>query len=617
MEVRLEVISWQAIIETPIMVRTMANGGKKRPTVMISSTLRDLPDHRQQAMAACLGRGMFPKMMEHLPASDADTIHDSLELVNDADIYVGVFGFRYGYVPSGHDISITEMEYNRAVSRNIPCLIFLMHQDHVVRPADVETGVGAEKLEKFKHKLQKHRVVRFFRSAEDLRAGVIDSLFPYSNTGYLHQATNEFEQGLASSGKTTLPTSEQFNSTLLSRMEKTKAINRRQFSLGQDRKNRLSNMVLAQVEARFGALDLKGFTCELATFETEVQTITTLCLFDYISSSFPSFERVGHSFSFGSKGKRFILEIGPRVGSPILEVLLFKEDQKPPTYPDVEISLPGWGFYTNIHLSLPLDLQPHTSAISELLRVVYLVAYRWLGDTLLSRLGALETQASVSLYSSLRTALLIAQNEDLADFIRFGAVVNDGLFYLVDRRTCSSLITAINGRKFWSNSSPALSILNLLGFPLEYGKSFSRHAVVEQKPLDFTLPEATYITDNPEYLRAEREMVSGNKITVFPVSTKATVTLFANFPTSKKREIIPVLEANKDELSKIYERHLDDITKSIDALKSWFNTVDWASAADVVSGLVGGVLKAATGTPLQFARKYDSLGRPGPHDPNS
>src|SRR2546430_2855077 len=95
-----------------------------RKTVMISSTARDLPEHRKEVMDACLRQGMFPQMMEHLPASDAEAIGASLKMVDEVDIYLGVFAHRYGYVPKDHDISITEMEYNRAVERTIPRLIF-------------------------------------------------------------------------------------------------------------------------------------------------------------------------------------------------------------------------------------------------------------------------------------------------------------------------------------------------------------------------------------------------------------------------------------------------------------------------------------------------------------
>lgn len=43
------------------------------PDVMISSTARDLPDHRRQAEQACLRQNMIPIMMEQIPASETRT----------------------------------------------------------------------------------------------------------------------------------------------------------------------------------------------------------------------------------------------------------------------------------------------------------------------------------------------------------------------------------------------------------------------------------------------------------------------------------------------------------------------------------------------------------------
>ena len=51
-----------------------------RKTVMISSTARDLPEHRKEVLDACLRQGMFPSMMEHFPASDSEAIATSLVL---------------------------------------------------------------------------------------------------------------------------------------------------------------------------------------------------------------------------------------------------------------------------------------------------------------------------------------------------------------------------------------------------------------------------------------------------------------------------------------------------------------------------------------------------------
>jgi len=124
-----------------------------RTVVMISSSARDLPEHRKEVMDACLRLDVFPTMMEHLPASDADAIAASLEMVNQAEIYLGIFAHRYGYVPAGHAISITEMEYDRAVERGIPRLIFIMDKDHPIKIADVDVGEAAAKLKGFKDRV--------------------------------------------------------------------------------------------------------------------------------------------------------------------------------------------------------------------------------------------------------------------------------------------------------------------------------------------------------------------------------------------------------------------------------------------------------------------------------
>jgi hypothetical protein len=147
--------------------------------VFISSTALDLPEHRQQVVDACLRMGMFPQGLEHIPARDASATEASLNLVDNADIYVGLFGHRYGYVPAGGVVSITEMEYNRAVERGIPRLIFMMSDDHLVKPSEVDMGARAEQLKRFKDRVQKERVVIFFDSPADLRAQIIGSLSQY------------------------------------------------------------------------------------------------------------------------------------------------------------------------------------------------------------------------------------------------------------------------------------------------------------------------------------------------------------------------------------------------------------------------------------------------------
>jgi len=145
--------------------------------VMISSTTRDLPEHRERVMHACQRLGVItPRMMEFLTASTLPPLEVSLEMVDESDLYVGVFGYRYGTVPPGQTISITEAECNRAVKNGTPRLIFLMSDKHPVLPSDVETGEGAATLENFKERLKEENTVAFFDSPEDLYVKVFQAL---------------------------------------------------------------------------------------------------------------------------------------------------------------------------------------------------------------------------------------------------------------------------------------------------------------------------------------------------------------------------------------------------------------------------------------------------------
>ncbi len=78
---------------------TQQSGSNDVKKVMISSTAINLPEHRDLVKDACERQGMFPVMMEHLPASSADAIQGSMKMVNEVDAYLGVFAYRYGFIP--------------------------------------------------------------------------------------------------------------------------------------------------------------------------------------------------------------------------------------------------------------------------------------------------------------------------------------------------------------------------------------------------------------------------------------------------------------------------------------------------------------------------------------
>ena len=66
---------------------------------------------------------MLPRMMEHLAAAVDGGLAESMRLVDEADVYLGISAHRYGFVPSGESKTITHSKYERATQREIPRLI--------------------------------------------------------------------------------------------------------------------------------------------------------------------------------------------------------------------------------------------------------------------------------------------------------------------------------------------------------------------------------------------------------------------------------------------------------------------------------------------------------------
>jgi hypothetical protein len=166
-------------------------------TAMISSTALDLPDHRKAAIDACLKAGFFPIGMEHLPPRDATGVKVSLEMVDKADVYIGIYAWRYGWVPefdNSEKVSITEMEFNRALERKAAgklqeILVLVMDDDHPVKAKDVEAGDDAQrKLKEFKQRAMNGRVAPRFVSVEDMNSNLLHAL------GELKQRINHPEE---------------------------------------------------------------------------------------------------------------------------------------------------------------------------------------------------------------------------------------------------------------------------------------------------------------------------------------------------------------------------------------------------------------------------------------
>ncbi len=152
-------------------------------SVMLSSTYRELAEHRQAVRDAMLGQHMFPIAMENDSAiPDQDLIDASLAKVDEADAYAGLISYRYGQIPkcpnrNPDQLSLTELEFRRAIARDIPICMFIMHQEHLVPMGAVTEEHGTkQKLESFLRLAKKDRIYAEFKSVDDLKAKTVQSL---------------------------------------------------------------------------------------------------------------------------------------------------------------------------------------------------------------------------------------------------------------------------------------------------------------------------------------------------------------------------------------------------------------------------------------------------------
>lgn len=108
-----------------------------------------------------------------------------LEDVAGSEMYIGIFAWRYGYIPDNDELnpsneSITALEYRKARELDIPTLIFIL-KDGVAWPPDLHDGIlGAdhgEAIRNLREELEAEHLVAYFSDEKDLALQVVGSLF--------------------------------------------------------------------------------------------------------------------------------------------------------------------------------------------------------------------------------------------------------------------------------------------------------------------------------------------------------------------------------------------------------------------------------------------------------
>ena len=152
--------------------------------IYLSSTFADLEQHRERVYRELRSLRHDVVAMEDYVAADKRPLQQCLEDVRSADVYVGIFAWRYGYVPGDdnpEEKSITEFELREAERLGKPCLIFLLKNTAPWPPSMMDATTGENergaRINALREALQRERLAGMFETADELAAKVLGAVY--------------------------------------------------------------------------------------------------------------------------------------------------------------------------------------------------------------------------------------------------------------------------------------------------------------------------------------------------------------------------------------------------------------------------------------------------------
>ncbi len=152
--------------------------------IYISSTYKDLVDYRSSVHAALRKMGYEVCCMEDYVAKDERTDIRCRSDAANCDIYIGIFAWRYGFIPKDENIgekSITELEYIAAKqSDRATVLTFLIAEDVSWNPQVMDSVTGenqsGKRILELRNEIQTHSPA-YFRNPDDLATQVVAAVY--------------------------------------------------------------------------------------------------------------------------------------------------------------------------------------------------------------------------------------------------------------------------------------------------------------------------------------------------------------------------------------------------------------------------------------------------------
>jgi hypothetical protein len=139
-----------------------------KKTVFISSTFIDLKEERRMVWEALEKFDVIVKGMEEFGARQTDPLTTCLTEVEQADIYVGIIGMRFGSEDQQTQKSYTQLEYEKALELKKNILIYLIDEENASITPSIIQFDKVNKLVSFKSILKERHTIDTFSNAQDL-----------------------------------------------------------------------------------------------------------------------------------------------------------------------------------------------------------------------------------------------------------------------------------------------------------------------------------------------------------------------------------------------------------------------------------------------------------------
>lgn len=155
----------------------------KKLQVFVSSTYTDLMEERQAAVQAILDAGHIPAGMELFKAgkSQMETIR---KWIDESDVYMLILGGRYGSIEPDSGKSYTQLEYEYALSKNMPVFAIVLNDDFLPTKDTLKKNVkGNNNIKKYKSfkELVKSNIVKFVSNIDQISVAIHAQLNDISN----------------------------------------------------------------------------------------------------------------------------------------------------------------------------------------------------------------------------------------------------------------------------------------------------------------------------------------------------------------------------------------------------------------------------------------------------